>query len=118
AVLMAHTLPRYAALPLTALAKNAIILVPAQAVAYLLLIAFAHLLMIARHDRALTEAIPFTWPREHWVALVATGAALAMLILLLGRFLPIPKELPIDEFFKTRSSAFVMLVFAILVAPI
>lgn len=118
AVVAAHMLPRYAGVPLTALARNAVILVPAQSVAYLLLIAFTHMLMITRHDRGLTDVIPFAWPRERWAALVAAGVLLAVAILMLGQFLPIPKQLPIDEFFKTRSSAFVMLVFAVLVAPI
>ncbi|MDP9268607.1 MAG: CPBP family intramembrane metalloprotease [Acidobacteriota bacterium] len=118
AVLTAHSLPRYAGVPLTTLAKNAVILVPGQTIAYLLLIAFVHMLMIARYDRSLAEAIPFAWPRERWVTLVGAGVALAFAILLLGQFLPIPKQLPIDEFFKTRAAAFVMLAFGVLVAPL
>jgi membrane protease YdiL (CAAX protease family) len=118
ALIAAHMLPRYAGVPLTSLAKNAVILIPAQAVAYLLLVAFIHLLMIARHDRGLTDVIPFAWPRKSWLALAGGAVVLAIAVLLLESVLPVPKDLPMYELFKTRSSAFVMLVFAVLVAPI
>jgi len=118
AVFVAHSLPPYAGVSLETLAKNPVILLPGQALAYLLLVLFTHMLMIARHDRTLAEAIPFTWPRAHWITLVGAGIALAIAILLLGQFLPIPKQLPIDDFFKTRAAAFAMLLFGVLVAPL
>jgi membrane protease YdiL (CAAX protease family) len=118
AVFGAHTLPRYASVPLRTLAKDPVILLPGQALAYLLLVAFIHMLMIARHGRTLAEAIPFAWPRERWITLVGAGIALAFAILVIGHFLPIPKQLPIDDFFKTRAAAFAMLAFAVLVAPL
>ena len=118
AVFIAHAFPRYANVPVQTLAKNTVIVVPGQTVAYLLLIAFAHTLMITRHNRGLPEVVPFTWPRARWLTLAGAGIALAFGIMLLGQFLPVPKELPIDEFFKTRAAAFVMLAFGVLVAPL
>lgn len=117
AVFVAHGLPRYAGVPLETLAKDPVILLPGQTLAYLLLVLFTHMLMITRHDRTLAEAIPLTWPRERWITLVGAGIVLAIAILLLGQFLPIPKQLPIDDFFKTRAAAFAMLLFGVLVAP-
>jgi membrane protease YdiL (CAAX protease family) len=116
ALLVARALPRFANLPLTELAKQPLILIPAQVVFYILLVAFIHVLLYARHMRGLADLIPFARPR-HWAALAGVGIALAFAIQLLGEKLPMPKQLPIDEYFKERSVAFIMLGFGVLIAP-
>ena len=114
---IARALPRFSALPITELAKQPLVIIPAQVVSYILLIGFIHLLLIARYDRGLADLIPFRWPPVNLFALLGTGVGLALTINLLERYLPIPKQLPIDDYFKERSVAFIMLGFGVLIAP-
>ena len=113
---VAHAVPRFAHMALKDLAKEPLLLVPAQAVAYLFLIAFIHLLLYSRYAQGMTEAIPFRRPR-HVAALVGAGVALAFAIQLIDSRLPIPKQLPIDEFFKGQAEGWVMLAFGVFIAP-
>lgn len=118
ALLIAHSLPRFAGVSLQQLAKQPMVIIPAQVVSYVLLIGFIHLLLIARHQTSLTDAMPFRWPGSMAWPLCGAGVGLALAIQFLGRYLPIPKQLPIDEFFKERSAAFVMLAFGVFIAPV
>jgi uncharacterized protein len=115
---VARALPRFHGLALDQLTKEPLIAIPTQAVAYLLLLVFVHLLLFARYGRGLTAAVPFRWPRREWLALIAVGVVLAFAIDLLESFLPIPKQLPIDAFFKDRASTLLMVAFGILLAPV
>ena len=60
-------------------------------------------------------------PRDRWpdtlLPYIATGFVLSFLIQIASSFLPIPKSLPIDEFFKTTHAAWVLAIFGILIAP-
>jgi uncharacterized protein len=115
---IARALPRFSGLSIQQLAKVPAVVIPAQVVAYILVVGFIHLLLYLRYHQGLTEAIPFRWPRQNWAMLAAAGVALAFAVLVLGRFLPMPKQLPIEEFFKDRTSAFIMLGFGVLIAPV
>jgi membrane protease YdiL (CAAX protease family) len=55
--------------------------------------------------------------RRRGIRLVITGLGLGLVVQFLSNFLPIPKTLPIDDFFKTRSSVWMVSVFGILFAP-
>jgi hypothetical protein len=114
----AKMLPQFSALTIPQLAKLPLVIIPAQVVSYILLIGFVHGLMLARHGAGLLDAIPFRWPKQAAAPLLAAGVGLALAIQFLGRFMPIPKQLPIDEYFKERSAAFVMLAFAVFIAPV
>lgn len=115
---IAAALPRFAKLPIEQLAKAPLVVIPSQVVGYIFLIGFIHLLLLWRHGKGLLEAIPFTWPRGSTAALAGTGVALALAIQYLSQYLPIPKQLPIDEYFRERTVAFVMLGFGLLIAPV
>ena len=113
---VARAVPRFAHLPIQQLAKEPLLIVPAQAVSYLFLVAFIHLLLFSRYAQGMTELIPFRRPR-HWAALVGAGIALAFAIQLIDSRLPIPKQLPIDEYFKSPSEGWMMLGFGVFIAP-
>lgn len=114
---IAHALPRFSALPLQQLARLPLVIIPAQVVGYIFLVGFVHVLMVVRHQRSLLDAVPFGWPRET-VPLLAAGAGLALAIQFLSGYLPIPKQLPMDEYFKERTAAFIMLGFGVFIAPL
>jgi uncharacterized protein len=117
AVVAAHATSRYSSVPLKALATEPLVIIPAQAVAYLLLVGFVHLLLVARHNVGLSDAIPLAWPRKGSLQLISIAVVLAFLIMALEHYLPMPKELPIEQMFRTRSGAFVMVAFGVFVAP-
>ena len=115
---VAHAMPRFASLPLQELAKQPLVIIPSQVVGYIFLIGFIHLLLIARHQTGLVDAIPFRWPREMALPLLGAGVGLALAIQFLSSYLPIPKQLPMDEYFKERTAAFIMLGFGVFIAPV
>lgn len=56
--------------------------------------------------------------RRHWVRLLAGGAALSVVVQLLSYFLPVPKTLPIDDFFRTSGDVWMVALFGTLIAPL
>lgn len=58
-----------------------------------------------------------TAARYFW-GLVGLGAGTSLIVEVLSNFLPIPKSLPIDDFFKTPSSIWTVAVFGVFIAPL
>jgi membrane protease YdiL (CAAX protease family) len=143
---VAHSLPRFHNVKVPELAESALVIIPAEVVAYLFLVAFMVQIVNMRSrgqapfwdssGRANPMPLDFSQPGRqgnfldliHWnmpgpgVALAALvgGAALALAS---GFFTTIfqkwvPKNLPIDELFRDRNSAYLLALFGILVAPL
>jgi membrane protease YdiL (CAAX protease family) len=94
-----------------------VLLLIAQGLAYLVVIAFMVLLVKRVRDRTFAGAIRWNWPMNPWAFLLG-GVGLSVALQILGHFLPIPKELPMDRFFKTPIEAWGVAIFGILVAPL
>jgi membrane protease YdiL (CAAX protease family) len=62
-------------------------------------------------------SIRWNWPQNVTTYLLA-GVGLAILLVPLGNLLPMPKNVPIDEFFRTARDAYILSFFGILFAPI
>ena len=56
--------------------------------------------------------------QRYWPWLVGIGIGLGFGIQLASNFLPVPKELPVDAFFRTSLDAWMVALFGILIAPI
>ena len=56
--------------------------------------------------------------RRRWRSLLAGGVVLSLVVQFLSNFLPIPKTLPIDDFFRTPGDVWMVAVFGTLVAPL
>ncbi|HWZ45838.1 MAG TPA: CPBP family intramembrane glutamic endopeptidase [Candidatus Saccharimonadales bacterium] len=102
------------------LAKNIPLLVGIQTLAYLAVMGFMWIIVRMKHDRAFLQAISWNMPRPgRVVLLLLAGALLAAFSegasLLLSRW--IPKSLPMDDFFRTQTSAYTIMFFGILIAP-
>ena len=144
ALMIAHSLPRFHNLSAVDLAQNAFVLVPAQTVAYLLLIGFmVQVVRIrCRGGRTLWDGrsaasqppqfvVPGTeddflaavsWnPPHRRAALIAVsvGVGLAFFSMVFTELLSrwVPKSLPIDKFFRDTSSTYMLTIFGVLVAP-
>lgn len=99
-----------------ALASDPRVVVPAQGVAYLATVGFI-LNVIRRHHRSsFLQAIHWRFP-ANWLKFLSGGVILAVLIQVLSAKLPIPKQMPIDQYFQSTVGAWMMAGFGTLAAP-
>jgi hypothetical protein len=62
-------------------------------------------------------ALQWNWPRR-WPAFLGYGVVLSITLQLVAHLLPMPKTLPIDEFFQTPREAWLLSIFGITFAPL
>ena len=99
------------------LARDPWIVLSSMAAAYVCVVAFMYALVRRGYGRPFFEAIKWNWPRG-WAGYILAGAVLSIVAELGSSFLPIPKSLPIDEYFRDRNSMWLIAVFATLIAPV
>jgi hypothetical protein len=75
------------------------------------------LLVEGKYHARFWQAIRWNWPGMAGVSLVGIGVLMLGLDLL-GRFLPMPKNTPFDQFFAHRSDAYLTAVFAVTLGPL
>jgi uncharacterized protein len=96
------------------------LLIPSMAAGYL--IAGAILWAIFTHlwQEPFAQALHwnFSVVRRRWVPLLAGGVVLSLGVQFLSNFLPIPKTLPIDDFFRTPADVWMVAVFGTFLAPV
>ncbi len=92
-------------------------IVPAMTLAYIAMLASMYVLVKRHHQQDFWQAVAWRWPDGRWFGYLAGGGLLALGLGLLSRFLPIPKSLPMDQFFKDRQGAYLMMIFGVGVAP-
>jgi membrane protease YdiL (CAAX protease family) len=107
----------YPSLPAVEVAKRPALSVLSQMVAYLCVVFCMYVLATRTPGRDFLEAIRWNWPRR-WAGYLLGGIFLSVALQVFARLLPVPKQLPMDEFFQTRGLAMLMSVFGITVAPL
>ncbi len=118
AVLFAARFWLYPHSTLAALGRLPLVIVSGQALAYLLVLAYMYILVTReRHRRDFLAAIHWNWPSNPAVY-VLVGFMLSVALQLLASRLPIPKNLPIDTFFRTPAEAWALTIFGITLAPL
>jgi uncharacterized protein len=75
------------------------------------------LLVEGKYHTRFWQGIRWNWPGIAGIGLVGLGV-LMLGIDLLGRFLPLPKETPFDQFFATPSDAYLTVAFAVSLGPL
>lgn len=112
---------RFAIFPhssLVELARVPLVVVAGQALSYLLILGYMYILVTReRHQPDFFAAIHWNWPSSPW-AYIAIGGVLSVALQLLASRLPIPKNLPIDTFFRTPAEAWALTIFGVTLAPI
>jgi len=88
-----------------------------QALAYVLILGFMVSIVKRVPSQDFRQAIRWNWP-ANWGTYVMAGAALSFALQGLAHFLPIPKELPMDRFFRTPGEAWALSLFGITLAPL
>src|SRR5690242_14221677 len=114
--MIASGLPMFKATSLKDLTTNAVLAVVSQLLAYAATFWFVYRLIARHYSVPFAEGIHWRWPKW-WPGFLLGGVALSGLIQLLSKHLPIPKQLPIDEFFRTPLAAWSMAIFGVLFAP-
>lgn len=101
------------------IAASPLFLVPIQAMAYIVAFALTRMFITIRAQQDFWGAIKWNFlPAGDMLTFSFAGAVLALVTQLIGHFLPIPKELPMDKYFDQPSSIYLMMAFGILVAPL
>jgi uncharacterized protein len=118
ALFIARTFPAYRSMSFTDLAMNARVVVGAQAAAYPVVLLFIFVLVRTRSHQSFGKAIEWHWPGIFAPGFLLGGAVLAIVIESLSRYLPIPKSLPMDNYFRDATSAYMMAAFGITLAPL
>jgi uncharacterized protein len=96
------------------------LLIPTMAVGYLVAGAIVWALFTYLWQRSFAQALHwnFVAVRVRWGRLLAGGIALSLVVQFLSNFLPIPKTLPIDDFFRTPSDVWMVALFGTFMAPV
>ena len=118
ALFIARTLPQYHNASFTELATIAAVVIGAQTAAYPVILLFIFMLVRTRSGEPFGEGIRWNWPGRLGPGFVIGGVVLALLIDGLARFLPMPKSLPMDSYFRDASSAYLMAAFGLTLAPL
>ncbi len=103
--------------PAQMLARDPKLLVPTQALSYVFVVAFMAFVVGRRSRAGLWKAVRWNWPPA-WVGFLAGGVILAYGVTVASTYLPIPKQLPMDRYFREPVDAWLMAGFGIFVAPV
>ena len=106
----------YPQVPLTEIVRYPGLIVLSQLLSYVVILGFMY--SIVRRDRAdFWQAISWNWPRNPGVYLLL-GIVLSFSLQAFAHLLPIPKSLPIDQFFRTAREAYLLSIFGVTFAPL
>jgi uncharacterized protein len=111
-------IPAYHNASFDELKTSALVIIGAQAAAYPLVLLFIFLMIRTRADEPFGKAIHWNWPGVAAPGFIASGVILALVVDSLARFLPIPKSLPMDNYFHDATSAYLMAGFGVTLAPL
>jgi membrane protease YdiL (CAAX protease family) len=96
-----------------------LVIVPSMTLAYLAMLVAMYGLVTRHRQRPFWQTVGWRWPRNlGWLAFLAAGTFLAVTLGEVSRLLPIPKSLPMDQFFQNRQGAYLMMIFGVAIAPL
>jgi len=94
-----------------------LVTVVGQVFAYLVILAFMFSIVRRAPGEDFWQAIRWNWPRNRSNYLLI-GIVLAFALQGIAHYLPIPKEVPMDRFFRTPAEAWAVSLFGITFAPL
>jgi membrane protease YdiL (CAAX protease family) len=93
------------------------LILPIQLFSYLAMLAAMYTTVRVRYGQPFLAAVRWNWERTRPWMLAAVGVAMAIAAQLSEYFLRVPKDLPIQKYFSTTTSAYLMGAFGVFVAP-
>jgi membrane protease YdiL (CAAX protease family) len=118
ALAIVRTIPKYQRIPVADLATDPRIVVGAQSAAYPVILVLIFVLVRSRTHQRFGDAIHWNWPGISAPGFFVAGSVLALIVEGLSNFLPIPKSLPMDNYFRNESSTYLLAAFGITLAPL
>jgi len=103
--------------PLTEVVKFPELIVLSQALAYVIVLATMVIIALRHHTQTFAQAIRWNWPAR-WGFYLFQGMLLCLALQAFAHFLPIPKNLPMDQFFQTPREAYILSIFGVTFAPV
>jgi membrane protease YdiL (CAAX protease family) len=107
----------YPRVPWAELARFPGLVVLSQLLAYIWVLGLMYVMVRRDHEQDFLGAIRWNWP-QHWPAYLLAGVVLSLGLQLFAHLLPIPKNLPMDQFFRTEREAYLLTFFGITFAPL
>ncbi|MGH9500528.1 MAG: lysostaphin resistance A-like protein [Terriglobales bacterium] len=98
-------------------AELPLVTVAAQLLAYVVVLGFMVALVKRVPGRDFWHELRWQWP-QHWPLYLVGGFALSVGLQAFAHLLPMPRELPIDRFFRTAREAWALSIFGTFVAPL
>jgi membrane protease YdiL (CAAX protease family) len=96
-----------------------LVIVPSMTLAYVAMLIAMYRLVVRHGQRPFWQTVGWRWPGNlGWLGFMMGGALLAVGLGELSRLLPIPKSLPMDQFFQNRQGAYLMMIFGVAIAPL
>jgi uncharacterized protein len=96
------------------------LLIPSMAASYLIAGAIVWAVFTYLWQQSFTGALHWNFAavRRRWVPLLVGGIVLSLAVQFLSNYLPVPKTLPIDDFFRTSADVWLVALFGTFVAPV
>ena len=111
-----HFIPGLRHMDVAQLSQEPLVVLPPQTLAYVATLFFMMLVVRRESFEPFWDAVNWRWP-ANVLPFILGGLVLSLSIQLGSAYLPIPKSLPIDQFFKTTRAAWLLAVFGIFIAP-
>ncbi len=100
------------------IARIPLVVVAGQSLAYLLILGYMYVLVTRERGRPdFLAALHWNWPSNIAIYVLA-GFILSLALQAVAHFLPIPKDLPIDSFFRTPAEAWALGILSVTLAPL
>jgi uncharacterized protein len=96
------------------------LLIPSMAASYLIAGAIVWAIFTYLWQQSFLRALHWNFAavRRRWVSLLAGGVVLSLAVQFLSNYLPVPKTLPIDDFFRTSADVWLVALFGTFLAPV
>jgi membrane protease YdiL (CAAX protease family) len=96
------------------------LLIPSMAAAYLIAGAIVWAIFTYLWQQTFLRGLHWNFAavRRRWIPLLAGGIVLSLAVQFLSNFLPVPKTLPIDDFFRNSADVWMVALFGTFVAPL
>lgn len=106
-------------IPLKRLALEPRFTIPTMAISYAVLLLAAAALFRRIWLARFLEGLHWNFPamRSRWLWLALLGIGLGLAIQLISNYLPVPKQLPVDAFFRNAADAWMVALFGVFIAP-